>query len=164
RKFLNRCANHDSDFEIIKRLDGLHISWKGARKTLTAEIAIVEGRFPKWRDVFPTGEAPTVWRGKAGALASELDPDDFIAIECQLDPTTKTVSASRPSIQLSVDVIRGNGSTRIDPDFARDYLEALPSDAIVDIQIWEPDSAIWLISQDVNRSTGALIMPLVRSR
>ena len=140
----------------------------------TADAAIfarlVEGRYPRYQDVFPTSPTSTA-RAAAGALLSALNQAAIVTSEesrgidltfgdglLTLAGMAADVGASRVMLDIAHD--GPPVAVSVDPRYLADALKALPDEAEVAIELIDAKNAIVLKADDFTY----VVMPLTRDR
>jgi DNA polymerase-3 subunit beta len=162
--------------EIAKEAGGEElVELEASTNTLVCTIGstvvtarLVEGRFPPWRDVFPTNstKATTVSRGlladatRAAAITTSESSKgvDFSFSKEGLHLHAQSSEAGESSVTCDI-VEFGNAATvKLDPKFLLDFLAGLAKDSEPDVEIQaaKPGDAVRLKCGDVH----GVIMPL----
>lgn len=158
-------GNHGDSVQI--ETDGKVCVFTTGRVTVTGRI--VEGRFPKWRDVIPSRELEP-WSFDRSQLLSGVRAAAIVTSEQSKgvqfvlhdDATLKAQSAESGESIVSVDHVEPGrrASVSLDPAFVSDFLRSLDSDAdpYVSIDAAGVGDAVLLTCDDVR----AVIMPLAK--
>jgi len=167
-RILSRLAEADADGSIqLEATDKEVVATVGAA-TVTARL--IDGRFPKWRDVVPELDAePTTVLAEqllaavkaAAIVTTEASRGvDFTFSDKGLWLHGKSSEAGESSVTCEL-VEAGTACTvKLDPKYVRQWLEGLPSDGepTVSVQAKDGDSAV-VFRTDVN--TG-VVMPMAK--
>jgi DNA polymerase-3 subunit beta len=157
--------------------DEASVQLQASKSCLVAEIGgttvtatLVEGRFPRWRDVFPSREATATVVDRAELLAATRAAaivttesskgvdyafsEDGIWLHGQSSESGES-SVTCPIVEFGQAV-----TTKIDPRFVADFLNGLPADAEpnVEIEAVDAESAVVLRCGDC----WGVIMPLAK--
>ena len=143
---------------------------KGARATIYSRL--VEGRFPKWRDVFPKRRGATQIEIAVGPLYSALRQAsivtseesrgiDFAFGEGNLVLSGSTAEVGQTRVEFPI-LYEGPPITlSLDHRFVADFLKVLDSETLVKLEVEGPESAAVLTTED---GYGYVVMPLSRER
>jgi len=156
-------AGSDGSVQLLRTHSELVAEVQGA--TITARL--VEGRFPKWSDVFPEREveAHAIERAalaSATRAASICTSEQSKSVAYQFGSTLKLSSQSPEAGQAHVicDIARPGKPTtvRLDPRFVIDFLDGLDKEdePHVEIEVEDASSAVVLRCGDVR----GVIMPM----
>lgn len=131
---------------------------------------LVEGRYPRYQDVFPSNPTSTA-RTTAGALLSALNQAAIVTSEesrgidltfgdglLTLAGMAADVGASRVMLDIAHD--GPPVAVSVDPRYLADALKALPDDAEVKVELIDAKNAIVLKADDFTY----VVMPLTRDR
>jgi len=145
------------DNEILVRTAGTTISSR-----------LVDGRFPRWSDVFP--ERPDAIRvhlvagpllaavRQAAIVTSEQSKGvDFSFEPGQLVLTGRSAESGESRIELPIDHASGTVKIKLDPRFVADFLRVLDPGSAVVVELTDPQSACVCSTDD---GYGYVIMPL----
>jgi len=143
--------------EILARTGGTTISAR-----------LVEGRFPRWRDVFP--ERPDASRvqvvagpllaavRQAAIVTSEQSKGvDFSFEPGQLVLSGRSAETGESRVELPIDYAAAAVRIKLDPRFVSDFLRVLDGGTTISIEIADPQSACVCRTDD---GYGYVIMPL----
>jgi DNA polymerase-3 subunit beta len=158
----------NAEVQIAARANDLLL--KGPRVTIYSRL--VEGRFPKWRDVFPTRHSAVRIEMTVGPLYSALRQASIIASEesrgidfsfgtgsLVLSGSTAEVGSARVELPIPYD---GETITvTLDHRFVGDFLRVLDPDKTFTLEIENPDTAALFTTED---GYGYVVMPLARDR
>ena len=142
------------------------ILFRTAGTTISARL--VDGRFPRWRDVFP--ERPDATRvqlvagpllaavRQAAIVTSEQSKGvDFAFEPGQLVLTGRSPESGESRIELPLDHAGETVRIKLDPRFMADFLRVLDGGTAVSVEIADPQSACVCRTDD---GYGYVIMPL----
>lgn len=139
-------AHGDGSVQIEANASDVRLTLDGV--TITGRL--VEGRFPRWRDVVgePTGEASVL---NVADLLSAVDAAAIVTSEqskgIDLAWTSDTLtlagrSAEYGESRVSCDVVSAGttSSTKLDPKFLHDFLRHLPADEEPQVDVYVADA------------------------
>ena len=143
---------------------------RSPRATIYARL--VEGRFPKWREVFPSRTDAVQIEVTVGPFYSALRQAAIVASEesrgidftfgngtLVLAGSTAEVGQSRVELPIAYD---GEAITvTMDHRFVADFLKVLDSEKLVTIDIQDGESAALFTTDD---GYGYVVMPLAREQ
>jgi DNA polymerase-3 subunit beta len=134
----------------------------------TISARLVEGRFPRWRDVFP--ERPDAVRvqlvagpllaavRQAAIVTSEQSKGvDFSFESGQLVLSGRSAESGESRVELPIDYSGATVRIKLDPRFMADFLRVLDPAATVAVEITDAQSACVCSTED---GYGYVIMPL----
>jgi len=134
----------------------------------TIASRLVEGRFPRWRDVFP--ERPDAIRvslvagpflaavRQAAIVTSEQSKGvDFSFEPGQLVLSGRSAESGESRIELPLDHAAAPVKIKLDPRFVSDFLRVLDAASTISVEITDPQSACVCRTDD---GYGYVIMPL----
>ena len=134
----------------------------------TISARLVEGRFPRWRDVFP--ERPDAARvqlvagpflvavRQAAIVTSEQSKGvDFSFEPGQLVLAGRSAESGESRVELPIDFSSAPVRIKLDPRFVSDFLRVLDGGTAVSVEIADPQSACVCRTDD---GYGYVIMPL----
>jgi DNA polymerase-3 subunit beta len=164
-QLIERCLGAaDQPVQIAIRASEILV--KTAGTTISARL--VEGRFPRWRDVFPdrpdavrvqcvVGPLLAAVRQAAIVTSEQSKGVDFSFEPGQLVLSGRSAESGESRVELPID--HGGGTVRIklDPRFMADFLRVLDPAASVTIEITDAQSACVCGTDD---GYGYVIMPL----
>jgi DNA polymerase III subunit beta len=164
-QLVERClGGPDSPVQIAVR--GSEILVRTAGTTISARL--VEGRFPRWRDVFP--ERPDAARvqlvagpllaavRQAAIVTSEQSKGvDFSFEPGQLVLSGRSAESGESRVELPIDYSSAAVRIKLDPRFMSDFLRVLDGGTNVSVEITDPQSACVCRTDD---GYGYVIMPL----
>lgn len=163
-------ALSDDDAEIQVAARGNDILIRSPKMTVYSRL--VEGRYPKWRDVFPAErEAVTTEIGvgpfysavrQASVVASDESRGiDFTFGEGSLVLTGLTADVGQSRVELPIAYDGETTVVTLDHRYVADFLKVLDADKNVSVEIEGPDAAVLCTTDD---GYGYVIMPLARDR
>lgn len=115
---------------------------------------LIEGKFPRWRNIIPPIEGKAVVEVIAGALysavrqaaivTSEKQPGvDFVFSEGKLELSGCGLEVGQSTIDLPITYTGARISLRLDPKFVTDFLRVLDSEKNISIYISEEEPVYW---------------------
>ena len=161
-------ADADGEVQIAARANDVLV--KTPRATISSRL--VEGRFPKWRDVFPVRqEAKTIemtvgpffqtLRQAAIVSSDESRGIDFTFAEGNLVLSGSTADVGQTRVELPIQFSGEAITVTLDHRFVADFLKVLDTDKIIEVEIENSESATLLSTDD---GYGYVVMPLARDR
>lgn len=161
-------ADQDGEVQVAARPNDVLV--KSAKAVIYSRL--VEGRFPRWRDVFPQ---------RTGARRIELVVGPFYAAVRQAAIVTSDESrgvdfnfdggilvlkgrgaeAGQSRVELPVAYDGSELGITLDPRYVADFLKVLELDKTISFELKDSDSAAVLSTDD---GYGYVIMPLARDR
>lgn len=162
---VERCLGAaDTPVQIVPRSQEILVRTGGT----TVSARLVEGRFPRWRDVFP--ERPEAARvqvvagpllaavRQAAIVTSEQSKGvDFSFEPGQLVLAGRSAETGESRVELPIEHTGGTVRIKLDPRFMSDFLRVLDGGTAVAIEITDPQSACVCRTDD---GYGYVIMPL----
>lgn len=158
----------DGDAEIQVAARSNDILVKSPRATIYARL--VEGRFPKWRDVFPNRHGAVQLQTAVGPLYSTLRQAAIVASEesrgidftfgdgtLVLNGSTADVGQSRVEMPIPYD--GPTVTVTLDNRFVADFLRVLDPDKPITVDIQDGEAAALFTTDD---GYGYVVMPLAR--
>lgn len=160
----------DQDAEIQIAAHANDILVKSPRATIYSRL--VEGRFPKWRDVFPQRTGAVQIEMTVGPLYSTLRQaavvatDDSRGIDFKFGGGTLTLTAStadrgQSEVQLPIPYDGAEIVVTLDHRYVADFLKVLDAERTFTFEIESADAAALCTTDD---GYGYVIMPLARDR
>jgi DNA polymerase-3 subunit beta len=138
----------------------------------TVYSRLVEGRFPKWRDVFPKRRDAVRIELAVGPLYSALRQASIVTSDesrgidfafgdgtLVLSGATAEVGQSRVEFPIAYD--GASITLTLDHRYVADFLKVLDSEKMLTFEIENGDSAALLLTDD---GYGYVVMPLARDR
>lgn len=158
----------DGDSEIRVSTRGNDILVQSTRATIFSRL--VEGRFPRWRDVFPQRSNAISIQLPVGKLYSALRQaavvasEDSRGVDFQFASGSLTLSAStaevgQARIEMPIDYSGPAQQISLDNRYVADFLRVLDAEKIVTFEIEGPEAAALLSTDD---GYGYVIMPMSR--
>jgi DNA polymerase-3 subunit beta len=160
----------DSDGEVQLAARGNDVLVRSPRATIYSRLT--EGRFPRWRDVFPqrqdaskidlpVGQFYSAVRQAAIVTSEESRGVDFKFAEgkCELSGRAAEVGQSR--IDLPVPYDGAAQTICLDPRYVGDFLKVLDPEKTFTLEVKNAESAAVCTTDD---GYGYVIMPLARDR
>lgn len=133
---------------------------------------LVEGRFPKWRDVIPkqresikvemlVGKLYAAIRQAAIVVDTESRGVDFTFGNGNMVLSSRTAELGKSRIEMPIAYDGAEIGISLDHRFFADMLRVLPPDKQITLDIAGPDAAAYCVTDD---AYGYVIMPLARDR
>jgi DNA polymerase-3 subunit beta len=143
---------------------------KNPRATISAQL--LEGRYPRWRDVFPqrpnaikinltVGPVYAAVRQAAIVTSEESRGIDFTFGGGSLVLAGQTAEVGQSRVELPIAYDGQSLSITLDPRFVSDFLKVLEPEKAFTIDLQDTDSAAVCSTDD---GYGYVIMPLARDR
>ena len=164
-QLIERCLG-GPDLPVLVAVRQAEILVKTAGTTISARL--VDGRFPRWRDVFPerpqaakvqlvAGPLLAAVRQAAIVTSEQSKGVDFSFEPGQLVLAGRSAESGESRVELPID--HGGDAVRIklDPRFVVDFLRVLDGGTNVTVEITDPQSACVCRTED---GYGYVIMPL----
>ncbi|HEX4150124.1 MAG TPA: DNA polymerase III subunit beta, partial [Pirellulales bacterium] len=160
----------DGDSEVQIAARGNDVLVKSSRAMIYSRL--VEGRFPKWRDVFPKRDNATKIELMVGPLYSavrqaaivtseESRGVDFTFGEGKLVLAGRAAEIGQSRIELPIPYDGQAVAITLDPRYMTDFLKVLDTETNVTIEIKDAESAAVCTTDD---GYAYVIMPLARDR
>jgi DNA polymerase-3 subunit beta len=138
----------------------------------TIYTRLVEGRFPKWRDVFPRRDGTTqvdvtvgpfhaAVRQAAIVTSEEHRGVDFIFGEGKLTLSGHGAEMGESHIELPIAYDSAEVAVMLDPRYLSDFLRVLDPESTISLMIRDSESAVVCTTTD---GYSNVIMPLARDR
>lgn len=138
----------------------------------TVYSRLVEGRFPKYRDVFPDPGAQSSIPARAGDLLGDLARASIATSEesrgvdltfesGRLVLEGKASDVGRSRVESLLDYMGGPIEITFDPRYVSDFLKVLDPEAAVDVRLIDGRNAAEFRTED---GLVAIVMPLTRDR
>ncbi len=158
----------ESDAEIKVAVRANDILVKSQRATIYSRL--VDGRFPKWREVFPNRQVSTRFEVSVGPLYSavrqaaivsseESRGVDFTFGEGSLVMAGLTAEIGQSRVELPIPYTGELITVTLDHRYVADFLKVLDSEKTVTVDIQGSDAAALFLTDD---GYGYVIMPLAR--
>jgi DNA polymerase-3 subunit beta len=151
-QLIERCLAA-ADAPVLVAARTAEILVKTAGTTISARL--VEGRFPRWRDVFP--ERPEAVRQAAIVTSEQSKGVDFAFESGQLVLAGRSAESGESRVELPIDHAGATVRIKLDPRFVADFLRVLDGGTNVTVEITDPQSACVCRTED---GYGYVIMPL----
>jgi DNA polymerase-3 subunit beta len=161
-------ADNDAEIQIAARANDIIV--RSPRATIYARL--VEGRFPKWREVFPSRHNSVQIEVTVGPFYSALRQAAIVASEesrgidftfgegtLVLAGSTAEIGQSRVELPIAYDGVAI--TVTMDHRFVADFLKVLDSEKPVSIDIQDAESAALFTMDD---GYGYVVMPLAREQ
>jgi DNA polymerase-3 subunit beta len=163
-------AISDSDAEIQIAARHNDILVKSPRVTIYSRL--VEGRFPKWRDVFPrrtaavqipltAGPVYSALRQAAVVCGDESRGVDFTFGDGSLEMNASTAEVGQSHIELPIPYTGEKLTVTLDHRYLADFLKVLDPERTFTFEIESAEAAALCSTDD---GYGYVIMPLSRDR
>jgi DNA polymerase-3 subunit beta len=163
-------ASTDADGEVQLSARANDILIRSPRFTIYSRL--VEGRFPKWRDVFPhrqdvtrtelsVGPLFAAVRQAAIATSEESRGIDFTFENGLLVLSGRAADVGQSRVELPIAYNGPPISITLDPRFFSDFLRVLDPEKTYTLELKDSDSAAVCTTDD---GYGYVIMPLARDR
>lgn len=131
---------------------------------------LVEGKFPKWRDVFPQRTQATRIDVQVGPVyaalrqAAIVTDEESRGIDFQFEPGKLVLKASAADkgdaeVEVPIEYEAGTLTVRLDHRYVSDFLRALDHEKSFTIEIENQESAALFSTED---GYGYVVMPLAR--
>lgn len=157
-----------SEAQFVARLNDILV--RSERATIYSRL--VEGRFPKWRDVFPkrdgvqrismvAGPAHAAVRQAAIVTSEESRGVDFTFADGKLLLAARAAESGQSRVELPIAYEGPEVSIMLDPRYVGDFLRVLDPEKTFTVEIKDAESAAILSTDD---GYGYVIMPLARDR
>ena len=156
----------------------VHVAARGNDVLIRTERAVyysrlVEGRFPRWRDVFPQrrdaakidvtdGSFHSALRQAAVVTNQESRGIDFNFGDGTLTLAASTAEAGQSKVDMPIAYSGPPISVTLDHRFVADFLKVLNPEQIVTIDIENAEAAAVFFADD--QTYGYVVMPLSRDR
>ena len=158
----------DPDAEIHLAARSNDVLVKTPRTTVYSRL--VEGRFPKWRDVFPqrsgtikieltVGPLHSAVRQAAIVTSEESRGIDFTFENGSLVLSGRTAEVGQSRIEVPVAYDGAKVGITLDPRYVIDFLKVLDPEKIFTLELKDSESAAVCVTDD---GYGYVIMPLAR--
>jgi DNA polymerase-3 subunit beta len=165
---IERAMIDDSEVQIAAR--GNDVLVKSPRAMIYSRL--VEGRFPKWRDVFPKRDNATKIELMVGPLYSavrqaaivtseESRGVDFTFGEGKVVLAGRAAEIGQSRVELPIAYDGPSVAITLDPRYATDFLKVLDAEKTITLEIKDAESAAVCTTDD---GYAYVIMPLARDR
>lgn len=163
-------ALSDADAEIQIAARANEILLKSPRAVIYSRL--LEGRFPRWRDVFPTrdgtvkieiacGPFYSAVRQAAIVTSEESRGIDFTFGGGNVVLTGQAAESGAARVEMPLPYDGAEITVKLDPKFVSDFLRVLDPDKTFTLEIKDSESAAVCLTDD---GYGYVIMPLARDR
>ncbi|MBS0209299.1 MAG: DNA polymerase III subunit beta [Planctomycetes bacterium] len=160
----------DVDVEVQIAARGNDVMVRSPKGTIVSRL--VEGRFPKWRDVFPHRDDAQKIELQVGAVhaavrqamivtSDESRGVDFTFGDGKLVLAARSADVGQSRVELPISYDGAEVSITLDPRFLSDFLRVLDSEKTFTFELKDADSAAVCSTDD---GYGYVIMPLARDR
>lgn len=161
-------SDGDAEIQIAARANEVLV--RSPRVTIYSRL--VEGRFPKWRDVFPqranavkvdltVGPLYSAVRQAAIVTSEESRGIDFSFEQGTLVLSGRVAEVGQSRVELPIAYDGATIAIMLDPRYLNDFLKVLDAEKIVTIELKDAESAAVCTTDD---GYGYVIMPLARER
>jgi DNA polymerase-3 subunit beta len=163
-------AMTDGEAEVLVAARGNDVLIKSSKATIYSRL--VEGRFPKWRDVFPVrqeairiditvGPMYSALRQAAIVTDEESRGVDFTFGEGKLILAGSTAEVGQSRVELPIPYEGDAITLTLDHRFVADFLKVLEAEKTFTVEIENDESAALFSTDD---GYGYVVMPLSRDR
>ena len=160
----------EADAEINLATHPNHVLVQSQRVTVFSRL--VEGRFPKWRDVFPrredgvqielpAGPFHSAVRQAAIVTSEESRGIDFTFEDGNVLLTAETPETGKSQVELPISYQGPAISVMLDPKYVSDFLKVIDSEKTFTLEVKDATSAAVCSTDD---GYGYVIMPMARDR
>lgn len=167
-QLIDRTLSDDANVQVAARQNDILI--RTSRATIYSRL--VEGRFPKWRDVFPrrpdatridlpVGPFFSAVRQAAIVTSEESKGVDFSFAGGTLTLTGRAAELGQSRVEMPVAYDAGELGITLDPKFVADFLKVLDPEKTVVLEIKNSEGAAVFSTDD---GYGYVVMPLARDR
>ena len=164
-QLVERCLG-GADQPVQLAVRGSEILVKTGGTTISARL--VDGRFPRWRDVFPDRPDATRVQLVAGPLlaavrqAAIVTSEQSKGVDFSFEPgqlvlTGRSAESGESRVELPIDHSGATVRIKLDPRFMSDFLRVLDPGAAVTVELTDAQSACVCTTED---GYGYVIMPL----
>jgi DNA polymerase-3 subunit beta len=161
----------DSDGEVHLAARGNDVLLRTPRCTFYSRL--VEGRFPRWRDVFPSrrdsakidttvGPLMSALRQASVVLSQESRGIDFTFAGGTLTLSASTAEAGQSRVEMPIGYDGPQIVVSLDHRFVLDFLKVLDAEQNITIDIENGETAVVFTADD--GAYGYVVMPLSRDR
>ncbi len=169
-QLIERCLGNDLEGEVHVAARSNDILVRTSRIMLYSRL--VEGRFPRWRDVFPrledairlemvVGPLHAAVRQAAIVTSNESRGIEFTFGGGKLVLAGQTIDRGHARVELPIAYDGQNIAITLDPRFVSDFLRVLEGEATFRLDVRGPDTAALCRTDD---GYSYVIMPLSRER
>jgi DNA polymerase-3 subunit beta len=161
-------SDHDAEIQLVSRPN--EVLLKSPRVTIYSRL--VEGRFPKWRDVFPqrvstqriecvVGPLLAAVRQAAIVTSEESRGVDFQFHDGKVVLTGRSADVGQSRVEFPIGYDGPKLTITLDPRYVADFLRVLEAESTFTLDIKDAESAAVASTGD---GYGYVIMPLARDR
>ena len=161
-------SDDDAEIQIAPRANDILV--KSPRSTIYSRL--VEGRFPKWQDVFPRWDAVVNIEFAAGPVLSAVKQAAIVTSEGsrgidltfgggQMVLSSQTAELGQSRVELPIAYDGEEVTIKLDPRYVSDFLRVLGADKNFSLQVKDAENAALLTTED---GYGYVVMPLARDR
>lgn len=161
-------SDADGEVQIVARSS--EVLFRSERATIYSRL--LEGRYPRWRDVFPRREKAVRIEFSVGPLygavrqaaivtSEESRGIDFAFGEGMLVLSGQTADVGQARVELPIGYHGENISITLDPRFVIDFLKVLDAEKNVTLELEDAEGAVVATTDD---GYAYVIMPLSRDR
>jgi DNA polymerase-3 subunit beta len=161
-------ADNEGEVQLAVRENDVLV--KSDRTTIYSRL--LEGRYPKWRDVFPRADdavkvqlcaGPFYSAVRQAAIVTSTDRRgvDFSFGEGKVQLSTHGAEKGEAHVQVPIDYDGRPLCVTLDPRYVSDFLRVLDGEATFTMQFRDPESAVVCATED---GYSYVIMPLARER
>lgn len=161
-------SNPEAEIRITARNNDILV--QDARVTIFARL--VEGRFPRWRDVFPerqgahriqlaVGPLLNALRQAAVVVSEESRGVQFAFTEGTLVLSAETAEVGESRVELPVAYAGEPLTISLDPRYVGDFLKVLEPEKSFMLELESAESAALFLTDD---GYGYVVMPMARDR
>ncbi|MDX1961535.1 MAG: DNA polymerase III subunit beta [Pirellulales bacterium] len=166
---IERAIGDEGDIKLAARGNDLVV----CSEKITLITRLVEGRFPRWRDVFPHRPSAPRIELPAGALADSVKQAAIVTsdesrgvsfrfTEGKLSLQASTAQVGEADVEQVISYSGPELKISLDPRYVLDFLKVLPVEQIVTFELAEGVGPAVLFSDDGRYSY--VVMPLNRDR
>ena len=159
-------AANEGDIDLATRDNDILIRSQG----LTFYSRLVEGRFPRWRDVFPRTEQMTRIELTVGPFYSAVRQAAIVTSENhrgvdftfgggKVSMIGRGAELGESEVELPIAYDGPNLSVTLDPRYMNEFLKTLPPDQVINVHVRDAESAVMAETDD---GYSYVIMPLAR--
>lgn len=164
-------ALQDNDGELFLACRASDVLLKTERATFYSRL--VEGRFPRWRDVFPmrpdaakidlaVGPFHSCLRQAAVVCTQDSRGIDFTFGDGTLTLLASTADQGQSHVEMPISYTGPSISVTLDHRFVSEFLKVLSPEATVTVEIENAEAAAVLYADD--KAYAYVVMPLSRDR
>jgi len=158
----------DAEIQIAARTNDILV--KSQRATIYSRL--VEGRYPKWRDVIPTWSDGQTIELRAGPMLSALRQAsivsrddsrgiDFTFTEGALVLSGSTADVGDARVEMPITYTGPSITITLDHRYVADFLKVLDPEKNIKFQMRDAESATYSMTDD---GYGYVVMPLAKDR